>query len=111
MANDVPKVDPYRAFHRKRAKFNKYFSRKQIRISEQNRNRASRKVLRSTYNQYRRPWQVGTWFNDAPKRGSKCGKKKKEERTLSRRTFWGFLTSYKNRSNWNFSTRFEATYS
>ena len=80
MANDVPKVDPYREFHRKMAKFNKYFSRKPLRISEQNRNRPSRKVLRSTCNQYRCPKEVETWFNDAPKSGSKCGKKKKEER-------------------------------
>ena len=45
------------------------------------------------------------------KAGQSVEERKKEERTLSRRTFWGILTSHKNRSNWNFSTRFEGTYS
>ena len=38
-------------------------------------------------------------------------KEEEEERTRARRTFWGFSTSHKNRSNWNFSKRFSATYS
>ena len=61
---------------------------------QQIRNRLSRKVLRSTYNQYRCPYQAETWFNDASKSGPKCGKKKKEEErrknSLSTHILWFF---------------------
>ena len=51
-------------------------------------------------------WKVSTVWKEEEEE-----EEEEEERTRARRTFWGFLTSHKNRSNWNFLKRFSATYS